>query len=151
MTSSLVCGDGRYYHLTHHTIDSLPSLQHHIFFLIFYSSLSFTSTSLRVMTSTSPTLPDISSLSISPQQQHRPHDSPYDFDPLQAGQNQRQQFHFSTSPAVPGQVPFNPLGLGQSPLKSKPVVRAALPAVRVLAPSSLTRFDLTRHVILAMD
>ncbi|KAL5511412.1 PIN4 [Sanghuangporus vaninii] len=80
------------------------------------------------MTSTSPTLPDISSLSISSQQQHRPHDSPYDFDALQAGQNQRQQFHFSTSPAVPGQMPYTPLGLGQSPLKSKPPIRAGLPA-----------------------
>ncbi|EJD02116.1 uncharacterized protein FOMMEDRAFT_124369 [Fomitiporia mediterranea MF3/22] len=80
------------------------------------------------MTSTSPTPPDLSTLSISPQAQSL-HDNPYDYNALQSGQNQRQQpFHFSTSPAIPGQMPYNPLGLGQSPLKNKPTARAGLPA-----------------------
>lgn len=81
------------------------------------------------MTSTSPQPPDLSGLSISPQQP-RLHDPPYDYDALQAGQRQ-QQFHFSTSPAITGQIPYTPLSLGQSPLKNKPAARAGLPAVCV--------------------
>ncbi|THH04814.1 hypothetical protein EW145_g5243 [Phellinidium pouzarii] len=78
-----------------------------------------------VMTSTSSTPPDISSLSIS-SQQTRPHD-PYDYDSLAVGSNPRQQFHFSTSPVMSGQLPYNPLGLNQSPLKNKSLSRSGLP------------------------
>ncbi|KAH8108449.1 hypothetical protein DFH11DRAFT_1516728 [Phellopilus nigrolimitatus] len=76
------------------------------------------------MTSTSSPAPDISSLSISPQQPR--HDS-YDYDGLGVGRNPGQQFHFSTSPIIQGQMPYNPLSLNQSPLKSKAVSRAGLP------------------------
>ena len=83
------------------------------------------------MTSTSPTPPDLSSLSISPQQNHI-HEQAYDYDPLAVGHNQRQQpqFLFSTSTGIPSQMQYNPLNLGQSPLKNKNVARAGLPSVR---------------------
>ncbi|KAI5124062.1 hypothetical protein M0805_003889 [Coniferiporia weirii] len=77
------------------------------------------------MTSTSPTPPDLSGLSISPQQA-RPHDH-YDYDGLAVGSNPRQQFHFATNPVVSGQLPYNPLGLSHSPLKNKPISRSGLP------------------------
>jgi hypothetical protein len=81
------------------------------------------------MTSTSPTPPDLSTLSLNAQPSQRPHDS-YDYDSL-SGSNLRQQYHFSTSPIVPGQMPFNPLNVNQtSPLKAKSPPRGGLPAVR---------------------
>ncbi|KAI0306734.1 hypothetical protein B0F90DRAFT_1814579 [Multifurca ochricompacta] len=78
------------------------------------------------MTSSSPA-PDIASLSLSSQSSHqRLHDT-YDFDGSGTG-NIRPQYHFATSPHVPpGQPPFNPLSMNQSPLKSKPA-RAGLPS-----------------------
>ncbi|KAJ3775602.1 RRM/R3H domain-containing protein [Lentinula raphanica] len=65
--------------------------------------------------------PDISSLSLSNQQQ-RLHDS-YEFEG--SGGN-RPQYHFATSPSLPIQSQYNPLTTGQSPLK-KPV-RGGLPS-----------------------
>ncbi|KAJ3728876.1 hypothetical protein C8R42DRAFT_279190 [Lentinula raphanica] len=65
--------------------------------------------------------PDISSLSLSNQQQ-RLHDS-YEFEG--SGGN-RPQYHFATSPGLPIQSQYNPLTTGQSPLK-KPV-RGGLPS-----------------------
>ena len=92
------------------------------------SLLVTTSIFSRIMTSTSPQPPDISSLSISPNQS-RLHDPAYDFDALQ--RQQQHQFGFSGSPGGPGQMQFNPLGgMGQSPLKNKPIARAGLPSVR---------------------
>ena len=79
------------------------------------------------MTSTSPTPPDLSGLSISPQHVRSAHDS-YDYDNLAVGSNPRQQY-FATSPAVHSQVPYNPLGLNQSPLKNKSISRSGLPTV----------------------
>ncbi|KAF8894440.1 hypothetical protein BD779DRAFT_1501053 [Infundibulicybe gibba] len=64
--------------------------------------------------------PDISSLSLSPQQ--RLHDN-YDYD----GNGGRPQYHFATSTGIPAQSQYNQLtiGQGQSPLR-KPM-RSALP------------------------
>lgn len=82
------------------------------------------------MTSTSPTPPDLSALSISPQQNHI-HEQAYDYDPLAVGHNQRQQsqFLFSSNAGIPSQMQYNPLSLGQSPLKNKNIARAGLPSV----------------------
>ncbi|KAJ7470377.1 hypothetical protein FB451DRAFT_1474213 [Mycena latifolia] len=62
--------------------------------------------------------PDVSSLSLS---SHR-HDN-YDQYETSGG---RPQYHFATSPGIPVQSQYNPLTVGQSPLKSKPL-RSALP------------------------
>ncbi|KII88890.1 hypothetical protein PLICRDRAFT_108813 [Plicaturopsis crispa FD-325 SS-3] len=74
----------------------------------------------------SPSPPDISSLSLSshPSQQ-RLHDT-YDYD-VNGGGNTRSPYHFSTSPPIQNQQ-YNPLGMAQtqSPLKGKPV-RGGLP------------------------
>lgn len=98
------------------------------------------------MTSTSPT-PDISSLSLNAQpSQQRPHDS-YDYDGL-SGANLRQQYHFSTSPIVPGQMPYNPLNVSQSsPLKPKPAGRAGLPSVRTLLRSLHGQTTFRTHLL----
>ncbi|THH15596.1 hypothetical protein EW146_g4896 [Bondarzewia mesenterica] len=71
-----------------------------------------------IMTSSS--TPDIASLSLSSQpSQQRLHDT-YDYDGNGSG-NGRPQYHFQTSPAIPGQSQYNsPLGMSQSPLKNKP-------------------------------
>ncbi|KAJ7090193.1 hypothetical protein B0H15DRAFT_837452 [Mycena belliarum] len=66
--------------------------------------------------STSP--PDVSSLSLS----SRANDN-YDQYEHSGG---RPQYHFATSPGIPVQSQYNPLTVGQSPLKSKPL-RGALP------------------------
>lgn len=77
------------------------------------------------MTSTSST-PDISSLSLSSQpSQQRLNDS-YDYEGSSGG-NGRSPYHYSTSPPIPAQSQYNPLGLNQSPLKNKPA-RAGLPS-----------------------
>ena len=87
------------------------------------------------MTSSSST-PDIAaqvatlSLGSQPNQQ-RLHDT-YDFDGITGG-NGRTPYHYSTSPPIPAQSQYNPLGMDQSPLKNKPS-RAALPSV---SPASL--------------
>ncbi len=85
------------------------------------------------MTSSSP--PDIASLSLSSQPPHqRLHDT-YDYDGT-AG-NLRPPYHFATSPPIPpGQPPFHPLSMNQSPLKNNKTARAALPTVRFLCPPS---------------
>lgn len=108
---------------------SLPPINFPFHFFLFSSSftprLSRTHHIERIMTSTSPT-PDISQLSISGQPAQRQHD-PYDYDGFSGAQ--RQQFHFSTNPVAPGQLPYNPLGgLNTSPLKNKSS-RAGLPTV----------------------
>ena len=78
------------------------------------------------MTSTSSTPPDISSLSLSSQpSQQRLHDT-YDYEG--GGGNGRTPYHYSTSPPIPAQSQYNPLSLGQSPLKNKPT-RGGLPSV----------------------
>jgi RNA recognition motif-containing protein len=70
----------------------------------------------------SPSPPDISSLSLSSKpSQQRLHDT-YDYE---GNNNGRTQYHFSTSPPIPAQSQYNPLTMGQSPLK-KPL-RAGLP------------------------
>ncbi|KAA1474842.1 hypothetical protein DENSPDRAFT_391062 [Dentipellis sp. KUC8613] len=77
------------------------------------------------MTSSSPT-PDIGSLSLSSQpSQQRLHDT-YDYDGNGSG-NGRPQYHFQTSPSIPGQSQYNPLSMSQSPLKNKPA-RGGLPS-----------------------
>jgi hypothetical protein len=78
-----------------------------------------------IIMTTSPT-PDLSSLSLSPQAQQRLHDT-YDYDPPSG--NGRNQHYFQTSPPIPAQSQYNPLGLNQSPVKGKPL-RSALPTVR---------------------
>ncbi|KAJ3896678.1 hypothetical protein GG344DRAFT_36053 [Lentinula edodes] len=65
--------------------------------------------------------PDISSLSLTSQQQ-RLHDS-YDYE---GSSGNRPQYHFATSPGISIQSQYNPLTTGQSPLK-KPV-RGGLPS-----------------------
>jgi hypothetical protein len=72
---------------------------------------------------TSSPTPDISSLSLS--QQHL--NDNYDYDPLPSG-NTRPQHYFQTSPPIPAQSQYNPLGLNHSPVKSKPT-RSAIPTV----------------------
>lgn len=124
----------------HELLSSVPSTQRSLLFLnnrqrlfsLFLPLISrLTSYDLlissTVMTSTSPTPPDISGLSISPQHVRNAHDS-YDYDNLAVGSNPRQQY-FATSPAVHSQVPYNPLGLNQSPLKNKSISRSGLPTV----------------------
>ena len=100
------------------------------------------------MTSTSPT-PDLSTLSLNAQPSQRPHDS-YDYDGL-TGVNLRQQYHFSTTPMVAGQMPYSPLDVSQSsPLKAKSS-RAGLPTVRsseTLSLSSLFWYSVYTHVFL---
>ena len=103
------------------------------FFLPLFLSRIFTSQSVLpcppiIMTSSSPT-PDIASLSLSSQPSHqRLHDT-YDFDGTGPG-DLRPHYHYATSPPVPpGQPPFLPLSLNQSPLKTK-TTRAGLPSVR---------------------
>ncbi|KAI0698497.1 hypothetical protein BC835DRAFT_1268998 [Cytidiella melzeri] len=77
------------------------------------------------MTNTSPT-PDISTLSLSSRpSQQRLHEA-YDYDGAGSG-NGRNPYHFSTSPPIPAQSQYNPLGLSQSPLKNK-TVRGGLPS-----------------------
>ncbi|OBZ75901.1 RNA-binding post-transcriptional regulator cip2 [Grifola frondosa] len=76
------------------------------------------------MTSSSST-PDIASLSLSSQpSQQRLHDT-YDFEGSSG--NGRSPYHFSTSPPIPAQSQYNPLGINSSPLKNKPL-RAGLPS-----------------------
>ena len=80
---------------------------------------------------TSSSTPDIAaqvatlSLGTQPSQQ-RLHDT-YDFEGS-AGGNGRNPYHYSTSPPIPAQSQYNPLGMNQSPLKNK-ASRAALPSV----------------------
>ncbi|KAI0085436.1 hypothetical protein BDY19DRAFT_996784 [Irpex rosettiformis] len=78
------------------------------------------------MTSTSPT-PDISTLSLSSRpSQQRLHEA-YDYEGTASG-NGRSPYHFSTSPPIPAQSQYNPLGgLSQSPLKNK-TLRGGLPS-----------------------
>ncbi|KAJ7093148.1 hypothetical protein C8R44DRAFT_835518 [Mycena epipterygia] len=63
--------------------------------------------------------PDISSLSLSSSQQrfHEYHDD---------SNNLNRAQYFATSPGIPVQSQYNPLTVGQSPLKNKPI-RSALP------------------------
>ncbi|KAJ7445797.1 hypothetical protein B0H11DRAFT_2086919 [Mycena galericulata] len=68
--------------------------------------------------------PDISSLSLSSSHQRLHHDYDSYEDNLNSGT--RPQYHFATSPGIPVQSQYNPLTVGQSPLKSKPL-RGALP------------------------
>ncbi|OCH95294.1 hypothetical protein OBBRIDRAFT_788487 [Obba rivulosa] len=76
------------------------------------------------MTSSSST-PDISSLSLSSQPtQQRLHDT-YDYEGNNSG-NGRPQYHYSTSPPIPAQSQYTPLGMNQSPMKNK-AVRGGLP------------------------
>ncbi|KAI0781215.1 hypothetical protein BD413DRAFT_463111 [Trametes elegans] len=80
------------------------------------------------MTSSSST-PDIASqvatLSLGSQPpQQRLHDT-YDYEG-NAGGNGRSPYHYSTSPPIPAQSQYNPLGMNPSPLKNKPS-RAGLP------------------------
>ena len=80
-----------------------------------------------IMTSTS-TTPDISGLSLSSKpSQQRLHDT-YDYEGNSPG-NGRTPYHFATSPPIPAQSQYNPLGLNQSPLKNK-TMRGGLPSVR---------------------
>ncbi|KZT26328.1 hypothetical protein NEOLEDRAFT_1132370 [Neolentinus lepideus HHB14362 ss-1] len=72
----------------------------------------------------SPSIPDISALSLSQNSQQRLHDS-YDYEGNNGGGSRSQ--YFQTSPPIPGQSQYNPLGMNQSPLKNKSV-RAGLPA-----------------------
>lgn len=69
----------------------------------------------------SPSIPDISALSLSQNSQQRLHDS-YDYEGNSGGNRSN---YFSTSPPIPAQSQYNPLGMSQSPLK-KPA-RAGLP------------------------
>ncbi|PCH38708.1 hypothetical protein WOLCODRAFT_161766 [Wolfiporia cocos MD-104 SS10] len=76
------------------------------------------------MTSSSST-PDISALSLTSQpSQQRLHDT-YEYE---GGGNGKSPYHYSTSPAIPAQSQYNPLGMGQSPLKNRPVLRGGLPS-----------------------
>ncbi|KAI0948383.1 hypothetical protein AcV7_009141 [Taiwanofungus camphoratus] len=76
------------------------------------------------MTSSSST-PDISTLSLTSQpSQQRLHDT-YDYEG-NGGGNGRSPYHYSTSPPIPAQSQYNPLGMNQSPLKNK-AVRGGLP------------------------
>ena len=89
------------------------------------------------MTSSSST-PDLASqvatLSLGSQPpQQRLHDT-YDYEG-NAGGNGRSPYHYSTSPPIPAQSQYNPLGMNPSPLKNKPS-RAGLPTVRLLRSSS---------------
>ncbi|EPT05405.1 hypothetical protein FOMPIDRAFT_1155185 [Fomitopsis schrenkii] len=78
------------------------------------------------MTSTSST-PDISNLSLSSKpSQQRLHES-YDYEGNSGG-NGKNPYHFQTSPPIPAQSQYNPLGVGQSPLKNRPVLRGGLPS-----------------------
>ncbi|OCH84136.1 hypothetical protein OBBRIDRAFT_808455 [Obba rivulosa] len=62
--------------------------------------------------------PDISSLSLSFQStQQRLHNT-YDYEDNISG-NGRPQYHYSTSSPIPAQSQYTPLGLNQSPMKSK--------------------------------
>lgn len=74
----------------------------------------------------SPSTPDISTLSLTSQpSQQRLHDT-YDYE---GGGNGKSPYHYQTSPPIPAQSQYNPLGgLGQSPLKSRPVLRGGLPS-----------------------
>ncbi|GJE86803.1 RRM/R3H domain-containing protein [Phanerochaete sordida] len=77
------------------------------------------------MTSSSST-PDISTLSLSSKpSQQRLHDT-YDYEGSGSG-NGRNPYHFSTSPPIPAQSQYNPLGISQSPLKNK-TMRGGLPS-----------------------
>ncbi|TFK55016.1 hypothetical protein OE88DRAFT_1779186 [Heliocybe sulcata] len=71
----------------------------------------------------SPSIPDLSALSLSQNSQQRLHDS-YDYEGNN-GAGSRSQY-FQTSPPIAAQSQYNPLGMNQSPLK-KPA-RAGLPA-----------------------
>ncbi|KIJ60600.1 hypothetical protein HYDPIDRAFT_177312 [Hydnomerulius pinastri MD-312] len=74
---------------------------------------------------TSSPTPDISSLSLNSRpSQQRLHDT-YDYEGS-TGNGRQQQYQFSTSPPIPAQSPYNPLGMSPSPLKMKPL-RGGLP------------------------
>ncbi|KZT03549.1 uncharacterized protein LAESUDRAFT_704560 [Laetiporus sulphureus 93-53] len=76
---------------------------------------------------TSSSTPDISSLSLSSQpSQQRLHDT-YEYEGSASG-NGKTPYHYSTSPPVPAQSQYNPLAVGQNPLKSRPVLRGGLPS-----------------------
>ena len=91
------------------------------------SSRTSTSVNPPIMTSSSST-PDISTLSLSSKpSQQRLHDT-YDYEGSGSG-NGRNPYHFSTSPPIPAQSQYNPLGISQSPLKNK-TMRGGLPSVR---------------------
>ncbi|TFY51799.1 hypothetical protein EVJ58_g10378 [Rhodofomes roseus] len=79
------------------------------------------------MTSSSST-PDISSLSLTSQpSQQRLHES-YEYEGNSGG-NGKSPYHFQTSPPIPAQSQYSPLGgMGQSPLKNRPVLRGGLPS-----------------------
>ncbi|CCM03839.1 uncharacterized protein FIBRA_05988 [Fibroporia radiculosa] len=78
------------------------------------------------MTSSSST-PDISTLSLTSQpSQQRLHDA-YDYEG-NVGGNAKTPYHYSTSPPIPAQSQYNPIGMGQSPLKNRPVLRGGLPS-----------------------
>ncbi|KAI0075494.1 hypothetical protein K474DRAFT_1709010 [Panus rudis PR-1116 ss-1] len=86
------------------------------------------------MTSSSPAPPDISSLSLSNQpSQQRLHDT-YDYDG--GSGNGRSPYHYATSPPIPAQSQYNPLGMSQSPLKNKPV-RGGLPSQWIDNPAGI--------------
>ncbi|KAH9925268.1 uncharacterized protein B0H18DRAFT_877191 [Fomitopsis serialis] len=76
----------------------------------------------------SPSTPDISSLSLaSKPSQQRLHDS-YEYEGNSGGSG-KSPYHFQTSPPIPAQSQYSPLGgLGQSPLKNRPVLRGGLPS-----------------------
>lgn len=77
----------------------------------------------------SPSPPDIGSLSLSPQRTQPPHDL-YDYD----NSNGRSPYHYQTSPPViPGQPLYanaNSFSMAQTPIKAAKPSRAALPSVR---------------------
>ncbi|KAH9946345.1 uncharacterized protein BXZ73DRAFT_37556 [Epithele typhae] len=88
---------------------------------------------------TTSSTPDIASqvatLSIGSQpSQQRLHDT-YDFEG-NGGGNGRNPYHYSTSPPIPAQSQYNPLGMNQSPLKNK-ASRAALPSQWLDNPASM--------------
>lgn len=100
------------------------------------------------MTSTSPT-PDISTLSLSSKpSQQRLHEA-YDYEGTASG-NGRSQYHFSTSPPIPAQSQYNPLGgLSQSPLKNK-TLRGGLPSVCTFFVTTYRKYNQCSLSLLAM-
>jgi len=77
------------------------------------------------MSSSASSTPDIASLSLSSKQPHI-HDS-YDYEGNGGNGGARSVYHYSTSPPIPAQSQYNPLALGQSPLKNK-TMRGGLPS-----------------------
>ena len=93
------------------------------------------------MSSNDSSTPDIASLSLSsrPSQQYD-----YDYEGNDGDGGARSQYHYSTSPPIPAQSQYNPLTLGQSPLKNK-TIRAGLPSVRFFTLLPFSNYGLTEH------